>query len=377
LERQRLQPDDISDVLLVGGSTLTPKVYQTVEDFFGKAKVRRNINPMECVALGAGILAGTQRGVECVNCSTVNEESATECASCKQSLATARPAGDTNVYDVTGMALGVAAVQGAQADTFVPIIPRGTPYNPMTEPMRRTFEATDGRRIRVPVYEGDDPVASHNYEQGVVEFELPEEIDVHTRVDVEFRYDKDRILNVTISVPGTAIRHQTKLRTDTQRENSPAVAEQEEDGATFRQDLAFTVEITQNFLRRYEQYLEPSQAMKISGDLERANRTLTFSDPAECRWMTSVLQSDIFGSGLASDLYFAERAADQASQADAEQINQAIAEIRKSHQQGRREAAVEQARVLKPLLARVGQQYDVAEIGDAKEFDGLLKLLES
>ncbi|MFE2942046.1 Hsp70 family protein [Streptomyces sp. NPDC059255] len=376
LERQSLRPDDISDVLLVGGSTLTPKVYQTVESFFGKQKVRRNINPMECVAIGAGILAGTTHGMECVACQKINDDSADVCAECGHSLATARPTGDTNVYDVTGMALGVGAVHGAQADTFVPIIPKGTPYNPMTEPMRRTFEATDGRLIRVPVYEGDAAVASQNHEQGVIEYELPEQIDVHTRVDVEFVYDKNRELSVTITVPGTANRYQTKLRTDTQRTNAAASAEPEEDGATYREDLAFIEEATRMFLRRYEQYLEPAHAMKITQDLERAQRTLVFSDPAECRFMTSVLQSDIYSAGLASDLYYAERTADQAAPEDAEKINQAIAAIRRSHQEGRRDTAMEQARLLKPVLARVGQQNAVAEIVDAEEFDGLLKLLD-
>lgn len=67
LAQQNLTPEDVSDVLLVGGSTLVPLVYQAVENVFGKGKVRRNINPMECVALGASVLAATLRGVECPN----------------------------------------------------------------------------------------------------------------------------------------------------------------------------------------------------------------------------------------------------------------------------------------------------------------------
>jgi molecular chaperone DnaK len=375
LDRQNLTPADISDVLLVGGATLTPKVYESVEEFFGKGKVRRHVDPMECVAIGAGILASTLHGVECLTCETVNDESAAECKKCRQSLVNARSAGDTHVYDVTGMALGVAAVKGSHADTFVPIITRGTPY-PMSEPMRHTFEATDGRRIRVPVYEGDSPLASQNQEQGVIEYELPEEIDIHTRVDVSFLFDRNRELHVTIAVPGTALEYRKKLRFDTERTQTRQAEPAVEDDAVHRADLVYVEEVTRVFLRTQEQYLDPSQAMKIRGDLERARQTLVFSDPAECRRMISVLESDIFGSGLASELYLAERAADRAGAGDAQQINQAIAKVQQAFQQGRRDVVVEQAQVLKLLVARVHQQSEVAEIRDAEDFAGLLKLLD-
>ncbi|GDY31985.1 Hsp70 family protein [Gandjariella thermophila] len=375
LERQNLSPDDISDVLLVGGSTQIPKVREAVENFFGTGKVRRHIDPMECVAVGAGILASTLHGVECLSCATVNDETASECRKCRQSLVNARSAGDTHVYDVTGMALGVAAVRGSQADTFVPIIPRGTPY-PMSEPMRHTFQTTDGRVIRVPVYEGDSATASENQEQGVIEYELPEEIDIHTRVEVSFLFDRNRELHVTIAVPGTNMEYRKKLRFDTARAEAPAKADFEEDDATYREDLVYLEEVTRRFLRTYEQYLRPSQAMKIQGDLERAQQTLVFSDPAECRRMISVLQSDLFGSGLASQLYIAERAADRATATDAQQINQAVAALQQSFQQGKQEAVAEQAQVLKLMVAKVGQQYEVAEVGDAEDFAGLLKLLD-
>ena len=128
LNRQDLSPDDITDVVLAGGSTLVPKVYRTVENQFGAAKVRRNVNPMECVALGAGILAGTLHGVECPSCGKANTEEAGTCADCGYSLASGQAIGDTGIYEVTGMALGIGAVRGAQQDVFVPIIKRGTPY---------------------------------------------------------------------------------------------------------------------------------------------------------------------------------------------------------------------------------------------------------
>lgn len=376
LDRQNLAPDDISDVLLVGGSTLVPKVYEAVEGFFGKSRVRKSIDPMECVALGAGILAETLRGVECLACTMINDESADECKKCRQSLVSARSAGDTHVYDITGMALGVAAVRGAKADVFVPIIPRNHPY-PMSEPMRHTFEATDGRLIRVPVYEGDQAVASENQEQGVIEYELPEEIDIHTRVDVTFLFDRNRVLHVTVTVPGTSLEYREKLRVDQPRAQVPAKPTDDEHDMAYREDLIFIEEITQRFLRDYEQYLDPKQAMKIRQDLEQAQRALVFSEPAECQRVINILESDILGSGLASQLFLAEQAAGQTTQAEQGEINQAINSVKASWQQGKLDTAHEQAQVLKLMVAKANQQRaSVPEIRDAQDFAGMLRLLD-
>ncbi|MDJ1137449.1 Hsp70 family protein [Streptomyces iconiensis] len=376
LGRQNLSPDDISDVLLVGGSTLTPKVYESVESFFGKSKVRRNINPMECVALGAGILAGTLNGVECPGCGRSNEEQAAVCEECGHSLAGAAESADAPViYEVTGMALGIAAVKGSQQDTFVPIIPRGTPY-PLPEPMRRSFQTTDGRLIRVPVYEGDSAVASENNEQGVVEYELPQELDVNTRVDVTFNYDSDRIVTVRISVPGTGMVKETTLRTDTHRTPAPEPEAVDDGGIGWREELVYLEAETRRFLQTHQQYIEPAQAMKITRDLDAAQQALSTQDAAECKRMSNVLRSDLFGSGLASQFFLAERAVDGASAPVARSINAAVADVQRSFQQGNRQLVEEQALALRALVAKALEAREVAEVGDAETYEGLLRLLD-
>jgi molecular chaperone DnaK len=379
LSSQDLTPDDITDVLLVGGSTLTPKVYETVEAFFGQAKVRRNINPMECVALGAGILAGTLRGIECPSCGHVEEESATTCPECGRSLAAATSVGEIALYEKTGQAIGIAAVKGMHPDTFVPIIPRGTPF-PLREAMRRSFQAIDGRRIRVPVYEGDEPVASRNQEQGVVEYELPEEIGVGARVDVSFNYDTNRILTVTISLPGTSVFHTTKLRSDTQRTRLPAVASADEsgDGEDWREILERIDLMARRFLEQYGQFVDPAPAMKIRRNLDQAQQALAspYADPAECRRMANLLQSDIFNAGLATQLFMAERASDGAPPAVAAEIQHAVSTIQTHVRQNDRQLANEQARVLKALVAKAMKDRDVDEIADVEDYGGLLRALD-
>ncbi|GAA1365671.1 Hsp70 family protein [Streptomyces beijiangensis] len=375
LADQNLSPEDISDVLLVGGSTLTPKVYETVESYFGAGKVRRDVNPMECVALGAGILAGTMNGVECPSCARANEEDAEVCEGCHQSLTGARTLDAPKIYEVTGMALGIGAVRGAQQDAFVPIIPRGTPY-PLPEPMKRSFNTTDGRRIRVPVYEGDSTVASKNTEQGVVEYELPQEIDVNTRVDVSFNYDSDRIVTVRISVPGTHMIKEMTLRTDTPRTLQPAAQEYAEENIEWRQQLTATAAETHRFLETHGEFIDPAQTLTIRRHLEQAERALHFSDDTECQRMANVLRKDLYGSGVASQFLLAERATAGAPPETARQLNNAVADVRRSYQAGNSELVGEQTRLLRTLIAQAFTERDVAEVDDAVDFDGLLRIDE-
>jgi molecular chaperone DnaK len=66
LEDAGLKPEDIDEVILVGGSTRIPKVQQIVRDFFGK-EPHKGVNPDEVVAIGAviqgAVLAGEVRDV--------------------------------------------------------------------------------------------------------------------------------------------------------------------------------------------------------------------------------------------------------------------------------------------------------------------------
>ena len=56
-----LKVNEIDDVILVGGQTRMPKVFEEVQNFFGK-EPRRDVNPDEAVALGAAIQGGVLAG---------------------------------------------------------------------------------------------------------------------------------------------------------------------------------------------------------------------------------------------------------------------------------------------------------------------------
>jgi molecular chaperone DnaK len=376
LAEQSFTPEDITDVLLVGGATLTPLVHRRVEAFFGAAKVRRNVNPMECVAVGAAILAATLRGLECPHCGRENDEAAAHCAHCGQGLASARSVGDTGIVEVTPMSLGIAAVKGTQSDVFVPIIPKNTAY-PLREPMKRRFQAISGRRIVVPVYEGDHPVASRNSPQGVIEYDLPQEIESNTQVEVSFNYDRNRELTVTVAVPGTGL-----LKAETLRRDRPLVAPppsepgEASEETTWQDDLADTIEFARRFLDHYRPYMETGEGTKLQRDLERAQQILVFPDEVEGRRMNRLLQMDLFNSGVATQLFLADRATDGAPPDEARKLRDSARLVRESYERGDRVRGAEQARLLKVLVAKtLERRAGIKEIADQEDYGGLLRLL--
>src|SRR5512138_683506 len=57
----KLQPSQIDEIVLVGGQTRMPKIFETVKKFFGKDP-NRTVNPDEVVAVGAAVQAGVLSG---------------------------------------------------------------------------------------------------------------------------------------------------------------------------------------------------------------------------------------------------------------------------------------------------------------------------
>src|SRR5262249_61518018 len=67
LEDAKLSPNDIQEVVLVGGSTRIPKVQALVRNFFSGKEPHKGVNPDEVVAVGAAgqgaVRAGGGKGI--------------------------------------------------------------------------------------------------------------------------------------------------------------------------------------------------------------------------------------------------------------------------------------------------------------------------
>ncbi|SHI68946.1 molecular chaperone HscA [Hymenobacter daecheongensis DSM 21074] len=159
----RLTPKDLDAVLLVGGSTRVPLVYDSVSEFF-QQPANNSLNPDEVVALGAAIqadiLAGNRR--------------------------------DVLLLDVTPLTLGIETLGGLMD----PIIPRNSKIP--TKAGRQYTTSVDGQvNLKISVYQGERDLVKEN--RKLAEFDLrgiPAMPAGLPKVDVNFLLNADGILQV-------------------------------------------------------------------------------------------------------------------------------------------------------------------------------------
>ncbi|HYI03199.1 Hsp70 family protein [Hyalangium sp.] len=178
LQEARLEGQALSRVCLVGGSTRIPRVRQMLEEAFG-VEIHEEVDPDLAVGLGAAIQAG---------------------------LLTGAPV-ERILVDVASHSLGMRVFgEGdelrAEPDTFVPVLRRNTVL-----PAARVEEfytlVPEQELIRVEVFQGEAPRVSENTRVGAFDFPL-EPSPAHSPVRVEFAYDLNGVVKVSISQPGTA-----------------------------------------------------------------------------------------------------------------------------------------------------------------------------
>ena len=160
----KLKPEDIDDIVLVGGSTRIPLVQKKIKEFFGK-EPHKGVNPDEVVAVGAAIqgsvLAGEKK--------------------------------DVLLIDVTPLSLGIETYGGA----MTVLIPRNTPI-----PVRKCETFTTVRdfqtEVEIKVYQGESPIAKENKFLGsFILTGIPPAPRGVPQIEVCFDIDADGILHVT------------------------------------------------------------------------------------------------------------------------------------------------------------------------------------
>jgi molecular chaperone DnaK len=165
-----LQPGQVDQVILVGGSTRIPAVQDQVKEITGK-EPHRGINPDEVVAAGAAIQAGVLAG----------------------------EVKDVLLLDVTPLSLGIETKGGV----FTKLIERNT-----TIPTRKaeTFTTADDNQgsVEIKVYQGEREIAAYNKLIGNFQLVgIPPAPRGVPQIEVAFDIDANGIVNVGAKDLGT------------------------------------------------------------------------------------------------------------------------------------------------------------------------------
>jgi molecular chaperone DnaK len=169
-----LKPEQIDEVLLVGGQTRAPKVAEVVRRVFGK-EPNRAVNPDEGIAMGAAIQTGIIAG-------EVKE---------------------LVLLDVTPHTLGIETRDG----TFTPLIERNS-----TIPTRKsrifTTVADNQTKVEVHILQGESDMAAYN--KSLAKFELtniPPAPKGVPQIEVSFEIDVNGIVSVSAQDQATGRSH--------------------------------------------------------------------------------------------------------------------------------------------------------------------------
>ena len=171
LKDAKMSPSDISDIVMVGGSTRIPKVQEITKEIFQTAELDTSINPDEVVAVGAAIQGGVLSG----------------------------DVKDVLLLDVTPLSLGVETL----GSVMTPLIERNTTI-PTSKKETFSTAADNQSSVTIHVLQGEREFATDNRSLGRFDLtDIPPAPRGTPQIEVEFALDANGILEVSATDKAT------------------------------------------------------------------------------------------------------------------------------------------------------------------------------
>ncbi len=258
LQDASVRPEQIDEVVLVGGSTRIPRIQQIVRDLFNGKELHKGVNPDEVVAVGAAVQAGVLGG----------------------------EVKDLLLLDVTPLTLGVETL----GNVSTALIPRNT-----TIPTRKSeifsTAADNQTSVEIHVLQGERPMARDNRTLG--KFHLvgillaPRGL---PQIEVTFDIDANGILNVSAKDLGTGKEQKITITSSSGLSKDEVERMTKEGEVHADEDRRYKEEVevknradslvysTEKLLKEHRNKISDSDAKNIEAAIEEAKKAIQEGD---------------------------------------------------------------------------------------------------